>query len=218
MQEDFAPKFSNDDFADDPEIRKERLRKKAYDEMLQECISIIQSSLFLESSGHKNLKSFFVFKNLTQPFLLASFTSNSPFLPLHVSIVQYHSSYHIARGNNAGSDDYLFGVLTLKHTYPKTMIVRETLREKIADLVTKNELDFAHAKKFSRKFYVLTEDKQKLSQLLDSKPLNELTAFPNMEAEISGASCLFRLSRNSISPKHSLQFTELAKILNKVLN
>lgn len=218
MSSIFVPDFSHDDFANDPEIKKSRAKREAYNQMIGECLSILQSELQVESASHKNLHSFLMYKDLVRPTLVKSFRSNSPSMDLHVSIVQYYSSTRTARTTSSGLDDYVFGVLTLSKQFPHTMIIRETIREKIADIFTKVEIDFPTAKKFSRRFYVVSEDREKLYQLIVAKSLSELTIFPNMELEFKDQLCLFRLSRKSISVAETEKFVVLAKKLNEVFN
>ena len=107
----------------------------------------------------------------------------------------------------------MFGYFTMTHSFPKTYVCKETIREWITDLFVNNEVDFEHCKKFSRKFYVLTEDKKQLSDLLQFKDLDELADYPDMELEFQGNACLFRSSRKCILPDEAEVFTELAKTL-----
>jgi hypothetical protein len=109
-------------------------------------------------------------------------------------------------------------LLRLSKEYPVTCIFKETLREKITDWFVKQDVDFVDQKKFSRKFHVVSGDKKKLGFLLFNKPLDELAAFPEMEAEINGNNCLFKISGNPVSPGETKQFIELAKKLYKILS
>lgn len=212
MQEDsFIPDFSGDDFANDKNILKYRETIRLHKQMIQDSLDFIGNELGLHDGSHKNLKTFLMFKNL-QPIVLESLSADNSF---HVSLVEYSTSIPTPRMHNSGSDEYLFGLITLKKTYPNTYIYKETLKERLADLILRNELDFEHSKKFSRQFYVLTEDKKNLSDILQLVDLNPLTVFPNMELELQGNKCLFRNSRKPISQNEATQFCKLAKLLVK---
>jgi len=95
---------------------------------------------------------------------------------------------------------------------------KETIREKLTDLFLKHDVDFEHSKKFSGRFQVLTEDEQRLQQLLQFKNLDTLTAYPEMELEFNYDSCLFRSSRKSVSMEEAINFCELAKTLLTMFN
>lgn len=89
---------------------------------------------------------------------------------------------------------------------------------KLADLVLNNDLDFAHSKSFSKRFYVLTEDKKRLCDLLQFTDLDPLTTFPDMELELQENKCLFRSSRKPVSTEEAREFCALAKLLTKTFS
>lgn len=210
------PDFSGDDLGHHKEVQQSRAERMAYDQMVADSINIVTTRLSLTKASHKNLKTFLMF-NILQPFISQSYKSLNPNTPLHVSLAEYESSFPIARNNNSGSDEYLFGYFTLDQTYPKTYVCKETLREKITDLLLKSDVDFDHSRTFSGKFHVVTEDKERLLQLLQSKNLNNLVPFPEMELELNGNTCLFRSSKKPISPEEASEFAELAIVLMKTL-
>jgi hypothetical protein len=213
MQENFTvPDFSGDDFKNDKEILKHREMQRQYEQMVDESLKSVRTELGVENGAHKNLKIFSMFRSLA-PIVLASMSSDR----YHVSLVQYSTAVPMPRMSNHGTDEYLFGLIEMKRSYPKTYIHKETLREKIADLVLKNDMDFSHSKKFSRKFYVLTEDKKQLADLLQFKELDQLTDYPEMELEINDNKCLFRNSRRPISREETIRFCSLAKLLVTIL-
>lgn len=211
-----VPDFSGDDFKDDKGIQEERKKILAHKKMIEDCFSIINQEFFTQPSSHRYFRSFHIFKNL-KASVLKTVRSDYGSAKLVVSLVEYYSSFPIARGYNGSRDQYLFGKLEFKKGFPKTLICKETIREKVSELFVRMETDFPEHKKFSRKFYVLTEDPKLLTDLLQFKDLNELARFPNMEVEIQGSNCLFRNSRKAVSPKEAMQFTELAKTLIQVL-
>ncbi|MGC4104037.1 hypothetical protein [Ferruginibacter sp.] len=206
------PDFSGDDFANDKDIQKERAAIKAYNKMIDDALALIKKELNVQDASHINLKGFEMFKSLTAT-IIDSLRSVNESKALQVSLARYNSSYPIARSSNGGTDLYLFGHITLKNNYPHTYIHKETIKEKIADIFLKLEVDFPDSKKFSRRFYVLTEDKKKLQDILQFKDLDQLTAFPDMEMEFSSNTLLFRSSRKPVSLEEAAVFCELAKTL-----
>lgn len=205
--------LSPDDFADDKAIQKSREEIRLYDQMVKESIETISNELGVKKGSHKNLKGFAMFKSL-KATVCKSLTDESG---THISLVSYFSSYPVPKSHNSGIDEYLVGHITTAKTYPKTYICKETIREKISELIFKKELDFQHSNRFSRKFYVLTENRDNLSLLLQSANLNVLTEFPDMEVELRGQDCLFRHSQRAVSQKEAIQLCKLAKILKSIL-
>ena len=209
------PDFSGDDFAHDKGIQETRAERKAYEKMVNDSLSIIHERLGTMDASHKNFKMFLMFKNF-RATITKSFKSSNNDNPLHVSVAKYTTSYPWGRMYNSGTELYLFGHLTMNQTFPKTYICKETVTEKITDLVIPMEVDFEHSRRFSWKFHVLTDDKKQLLDLLQFKDLDELAAFPEMELELRGNTCLFRSSRKAISPEEAVTFSELANTLMKI--
>lgn len=212
-----GPDFSGDDFADDPEIQKHRAEIKAYQKMIDDSLSLIGQRLQAEESSHINLKGFQMFKSKA-PFINVTMRSASAINELRVVLASYHSSYPTGRLSNSGSYQYVYGYFRLQAKYPPTYIQPETIREKIADLILKLDVDFADNKKFSRKFRVLTSDKDQLQRLLQYKELDQLVLFPEMELELNGDACLFRHSSKAISVEEAARFCDLTVKLYDVLN
>ena len=88
----------------------------------------------------------------------------------------------------------------------------------MVDLFVKGDLDFKYQKKFSKKFHLVTKDKEKLVLLLENKPLDDLIQFPEMEVEICKKQCLFRLSENTMNMEEAKQFIGLTHCLLKMLD
>lgn len=216
MTTDFTPDFSGDDFAHDKGIQRTRAAEKAYQQMVDDVLAVVEKKLDAEEGSHKNLKGFFMFKSLGATITHSMRSINRSTL-LQVSLANYFSAHPVPKSANAGTDQYLFGYLKLNATYPRTYIQRETLREKITDLLLEQDVDFAHARQFSNRFHVITEDNHRLQQLLQWKELDKLAAFPDMEVELHEDACVFRSSRKCISVEEATHFCELAKTLQAVL-
>ena len=210
------PDFSGDDFADDKGIQKIRAEQKAVEKMIDDSLAIVSNRLGLKEASHKNFKTFLMFKNL-EATITYSLKSSNAYKPLHVSLASYTTSYP-GRVHNSGTDLYLFGHLIMNTSYPKTYICRETLKEKITNLIMPMDVDFEHSRKFSWKFHVVTEDKKQLRDLLQFKDLDELASFPEMELELQGKTCLFRSSRKALSPEEATHFAELAETLMRIFD
>lgn len=219
MNEHFSevPDFSGDDFSNDKEIQKARKEAEAHRQMIQNSLAILKSELNLIDSSHKNFKAFNMFKGLQATIVDSYLAADYP-SKIIISIAEYLSSFPTARDSNTGNEQYLFGYMELAKEFPSTYICKESIQQKIINLFIKTDSDFAEHRKFSRRFNVVTKDNKRLADLLRLKPLNELSAFPDMELEIHDRYCLYRNSRCSLSPEDATQFSKLTKMLYRVLN
>ena len=208
------PDFSGDDFANDKQMQKLRAEAKAYQMMIDDSLTILEERFHMTESSHKNLKGYEMIKGLaaTVNYSMSSKIENRS---LYVSLVTYFLSFPVPRISNSGTDQYLVGFLESRRDYPRTYIYKESLKEKLVDLVLKRDIDFRYSKRFSRNFEVLTEDRKRLHDLLHLTDLNELADFPEMELELYSYGLVFRNSRKPISLKEATRFTELITVLAK---
>lgn len=209
---EYVPDFSGDDFADNKEIQRQREEIKAYEEMIEDVLDLVQRVLGVQKSAHMNFKRFHMFKSLSAT-VTHSMESVSPDNNLRVCLAEYDDAFPTAKSANSGTDLYLFGHISLQSSYPRTYIHKETVKEKIEDLFLKRDVDFSESKKFSGKFQVLTEDKSKIQSLLQFKNLDDLVDFAELELELYENGALFRSSRKPISIEQASIFCNLSKTL-----
>lgn len=210
--------FEQDDFANDKEIQKIRSIQKKYDEMIQESIETVRKEFSLEDEEPEaEIEDSILIKSFDSPNINESLkSSNKPF-ELQVYLVEYSWESRAGRSHQSGRDEMFIGSLSLNKSFPPTCIFKETLATIITDWFTKQDVDFKEQKLFSRKFHVISEDKDKLQLLLFNKQLDDLALFPEMEAEIKNNKCFFRVSGNSIDEEEVKKFIELTKVLVKIL-
>lgn len=202
----------------DSDVQRIREEEKAFFQMIKESIDYVTTEFNLQPEPVPDLKNFFLVNSLREPLVRESFISSNPLLPIQICIIQYLSEVHIGKVKKSGRESYFFAMLTLSKEFPHTLIYPETISEKIAEVFIKTEMDFNDQKKFSRKFYTLTKDKEKLFDLLNNRPLNDLVTYKNMEVEINKNLCLLRCSRKPISKTEAIAFCELAKVINRIFN
>lgn len=211
------PDFSGDDFAGDPDIQKAREAERAYRAMVDRSFELLAGRLKLEDAEPEALEALPLLGQL-EAQVDSGLGPVAAGGRLHVALVTYHSGISTGKVRNEGTEQYLFGHLTLERPYPTTTIVRESLRERISNLFVRAELDFPQSRKFCRTFYVLTEDRQRLGSLWQLKDLDVLAGFREMEVWIKGQECLFRVSRRPVSEKEAEQLAELSSVLSGILS
>ncbi|GAB2815596.1 hypothetical protein [Ferruginibacter profundus] len=206
-----------DDFANDKEIIKNRKLEAELLRLRDSSIKNVADTFNAQKSSHKNLKQFLLHKSVSIPFVFESYEGKWKNRGFYFCIFSYESSVHAGRINNSGVDYYFAGVFDLAKNYPHTIAQPETVALKIENLITKADVDFDHAKKFSRKFYLVTKDRQALEILFLNKDLDRITEHPGAEFELNENQCYFRTGRKPVSPEEAGAFIELAKILLEIL-
>ncbi|MFA9212332.1 MAG: hypothetical protein ACEQSR_00595 [Candidatus Methylacidiphilales bacterium] len=202
---------------EDKEMLEKRAMEKTYEALKETCVALICKELNCKAASPIKFELFHMFESLNAT-IVRSFKSYNLHLELRVSLAEYYSEAPTAKSSNAGTDFYFFGHLVVKTNYPKTYIHKETIKSKIEDIFLKQDVDFPNSKKFSKRFQVLTTERDRLLELFQFKPLDNLANFPEMEIELSGNRLLFRNSRKAVSLEEAANFCKLAKTILAVFN
>ncbi|MEM7162212.1 MAG: hypothetical protein AAF487_07185 [Bacteroidota bacterium] len=99
------------------------------------------------------------------------------------------------------------GLGCLANDYGKVLIRPETLADKVQEIFKPVEVDFEEDKDFSRKYYVLTDDEQRLREQMKPELLLALKKQKKIEVEISGRHLLCRF-RKRISEEAAEMLSE----------
>lgn len=208
--------FAVDDFANDKMIKEKRRLEAEFAKMMKESLKIVTDAFNAKESSHKNLKGFLLHRTVSIPFLTESYQGKWKNRDFYFCVFEYTSSVYAGRLQHWGENKYFAGLITLNKTYPHTLAQPETIALKVEDLFTKTDVDFEHAKKFSRKFHVITKDKAALEMLLFNKDLDKIANYPLAEFELDEQHCYFRAGRKPVSISEAENFIALAKSLLEV--
>jgi hypothetical protein len=209
--------FSGDDFANDKEIQKLRKEEAEFNKMMNDSIKIVAEAFNAKKSSHKNLKHFLLHRSVSIPYVTDSYLGRWKNRDIYFCVFEYESSVHAGRLHSSGSNYYFAGLIELDKTYPHTLAQPETIAIKLENLVTKLDIDFKYAKKFSRKFHVITKDEHLLEMLFMNKDLDQLANHPSAEFELKDRQCYFRANRKPVSLAEAEKFVELAKTFLEVI-
>jgi hypothetical protein len=198
--------FAVPDCNEDPEAQRIKNLIEEEEEKSNIYLREVISNLGLTTCEFPySFESFEMFKTIGKDFYPEACYVSSV-LPLHVIT------------NYLDGSCFLFGIMGLGRTYPQTYIHQEKVAHRVINWFTKTDTDFQEYKKFSSSFQVITNEKEKLLNQLMGKPLDDLAAYPAMQAEINGNVCLFRLSEEPLGDQNGQPFIQLAKLLNKLFN
>jgi len=134
--------------------------------------AILKSNFNLESTGEIDfhLELFEVFKNYSEITVRDSFVikqdNNNDCYILFVETELRNHDHGKVSGNRAHQ---VWALAFLKADFGRMLIRRETLADKIIELVHPVELDFAEDKAFSDTFYVLVNDREKALKGVDRR-------------------------------------------------
>lgn len=212
-----SEKYIRDEFKFDPDIQKMRKEKAAFLMMIRDSLAVVNDAFNAKVSSKKNLSNYLLHQSLPTPFVEDAFTGSWKGQRIYITTIMYYSSVAYGRIRSAGYDNYLMGIITLKNRYPHTIIQPEILKLKLENLLTRQDVDFKHARLFSFLFYVITKDKILLKQQLKDKDLDKINKFLDAEIEIIGTQCYFRVSRKPISIAEAKKFVRLGQLLTEIL-
>jgi hypothetical protein len=105
----------------------------------------------------------------------------------------------------------------LKKFFGNTIIRPESFADKVLDLYLKLDIDNPDYPKFSRNFYVTSDNKDALIDNLPSEFYNLLETNKDVQIEFKNNSCLFRLSK-SVNSLDALRLSKIGLRLDKILN
>lgn len=107
------------------------------------------------------LNDFEAFKNYTDVKLRGSFVIKQENNDCYILFVEVQYQTSGKEGFSRHSNFHIWSIAYLKHDFGRVMIRRETLVDKVVELVHPVELDFSEDKAFSDTFYVLVNDHEK---------------------------------------------------------
>lgn len=124
---------------------------------------------------------------------------------------KYHSSV------KTQFDKYFFGLVSSQNDFGRSLFRPETIADKISEFFQSVEIDIEGEPKFSRKYYVLSNDETKFFEALDTPLLIYLRDEKVFELEFYNRKGLFRLTK-AINLQETLDLCRIGLNLYQVLN
>ena len=104
-------------------------------------------------------------------------------------------------------ETYPLVVVELNRDYGQAVMRPERLADKVAELFSRNEVDFEEHPQFSRRYYVLSEDETVLRNAVTWEFLNTISLYSGLVIEIRGKT-LAATTWKRINPESSLMLTD----------
>ncbi|MCU4163776.1 hypothetical protein [Carboxylicivirga caseinilyticus] len=174
-------------------------------------------------TGTRNplIKKFHLFADKQKPIFFNSWRVNSASNSFSLCLIEYQTSYQsvstFGASTHTSNDKYFFGHLSIMKDFGHTLIRPETLGDKIAELFNPVEIDIKGYWKFSNKYYILSNEKEKFLGSLTGKFIKYLENLRKPEIEFYGHECLFRLDK-AIDLKQTIELCNIGINLDIILN
>lgn len=187
------------------------LRSEAID-TYYEAFNALKSKFHVEFTGQIDfhLELFEVFNgclsiNVRDSFVIKQDNNNDCYILFVESEPRHYGKGRLS----GGIEHHIWALAYLKHNFGRVLIRRETLADKIIELVHPVELDFAEDKTFSDTFYVLVNDHEKAVRGLDRNFRNAVmdTRDNNFLIEIVEHSLIIG-NHDPISPEKTIYLAE----------
>ena len=111
----------------------------------------------------------------------------------------------------------LYGKIRLNSSWSRTVIRPERLSDKFIELFNQKEVDFESNIKFSKKYYVLSDDEKELRSKVTFEFLDYLESIDGLTLELNKKECVFKLPKTN-DFNESLRLLEIGYQLNCLLN
>lgn len=146
------------------------------EEMVLETVDELKSNYSVEEAEGPIAKmdAFHLLSNFASAREYRTFRVMRQSATTYVSFIQLQSEYSTKSGPAIRTYMQAYVFVPLSRSYGHLVIKKETLRDKLNELVQPLELDFKDDKEFSRRFYVLAKDKDKALYLLTPNLREEL--------------------------------------------
>jgi hypothetical protein len=189
-------------------------------DVFQEAYELVKAKFNIALTGHINfqLEQFEIFKNYSDVNLLGSYVikhlNNNSYL-------LFVENQYKAGGINKRVEDYhecqIWALAYLKQDFGRVLIRRETLADKIVELMHPVELDFKEDKPFSDTFYVLVNDNQKALTAINRNFRNAVMDIREDDFIIEIVNhTLIIGSRKSVSPERVLYLADFVARLSSM--
>jgi hypothetical protein len=139
-------------------------------DLFNDTYKALKSKFTIETTGHINfqLEQFDVFKNYLDINLRGSLVIKHQSKESYILFIENHFRMPGGRGPTIDTHEcQTWALAFLKKDFGRVLIRRETLADKILELVHPVELDFAEDKPFSDTFYVLVNDHHKAVEAIN---------------------------------------------------
>ena len=182
----------------------------------------IEKKFSVNSARNPQINKFEIFSSKINPIYFRSWFIEYSLFRFKLCLIEYTTEYYhantmLGQSKSSIAHKYFFGHLKLMKDFGKTYIRHESVLDKISELFNPIEIDFKKHKKFSRKYYVLSNNSDLVKNNFSIELLDFLSSTSNLEIEFDRKSCLFRLPK-AMNMKEVLELCSIGLNLDKYIN
>lgn len=212
MEQDHTP-HEDEIFSEDKEWLAHQKTQVETEEHIHKCIGQLCNLLSLaETNIAPEISHFGVYTDLADLYDLKYFSSITSSVPFTI-VACYHDTVDTLYYDDAS----LLGVIELRNHYPATSLHKEKVSDKLANLITKSDIDFKDQKNFSKTFHLMSADKDFIRGQWDGKPLDLLADYPVLQLMIKDRFCVYKLHDSGFNTSQVSEFVNITQILLRIL-
>jgi len=163
------------------------------------------------------LKQFHLFGSQQNAILTNAWNIQKNNNNFYIACIEINSTLKMGRRNETQTHKFLYGLVNTRRDFGISLLTKETLTNKIADLFLKIDIDFETNKTFSAKYRCLTNDAGKFRNAMSDELMDYLARINHIELEFKNNVCLFRTKRSIIDQKNNLELFSIGIELSKML-
>ncbi|MGN6419446.1 MAG: hypothetical protein ACTHMC_18245 [Pseudobacter sp.] len=203
------------------ETAEQKLRKE-FDAYLASLIERASGELEMKvmkpsPSAVNLLPAFNLYSGQQQPGVAASWIIQKSNHHFHLFCVDIDSTLKIYRSRETQTHSFLYGLVETKKDFGVSLLTRETLVDKFADIFIKADIDFNTHKKFSSRYRCFSNDNNKFTHAMSPQLMDFLAEIDHIELEFRNNFCLFRTEKSIIDHENNLALFSIGIGLSNIL-
>lgn len=204
-----------------PDTPQEKLRKE-FDLYLTQLLNKASDKFEITETDNSLanlnfLNNFYLFNSQQQPRVTNSWIVNQNNNSFQICCVEIDSTLKVGRSSATQTHKFLYGLVNSRKDFGASLLTKETLVDKAADLFLKIDIDFNTNKKFSSQYRCLSNDSNKFTNAMSDRLMNYLVTVNHVELEFKNNTCLFRTEKSIIDENNNLELFPIGIELSKIL-
>lgn len=134
-----------------------------------------------------------------------------------IACIEIDSTLNIYRQKETQTHKFLYGLVNTSKDFGNSLLTKETLADKFADLFLKIDIDFEAKRGFNTKYHCISTDLDKFTKAMSNELMDYLAAINHINLEFKNNFCLFRTEKSIIDQKNNLELFSIGIELSKML-
>lgn len=163
------------------------------------------------------LNKFYLFNSQQRPGITNSWIVKQNNYHFQICCVEIDSTLKVGRSSTTQTHKFLYGLVNSRKDFGVSLLTKETVIDKVADLFLKIDIDFETNTNFSSHYRCLSNDSNKFANAMSDHLMNYLATVNHVELESLNNVCLFRTEKSIIDQKNNFELFSIGIELSKIL-